>query len=69
MPKMKTHSGAKQRYRVTGNGKITRRQQNRGHKLVGKSSKRKRRLQHLVRLSREDAKATGKLLGIPVNNK
>ncbi len=69
MPKMKTHSGAKQRYKLTGNGKLTRRQQNRGHKLVGKSPKRRRRLQKTVRLSREDAKATGKLLGIPVNNK
>lgn len=44
MPKMKTHSGAKKRYKVTGSGKVLRRQGNRNHILEKKSSKRKRRL-------------------------
>ena len=44
MPKMKTHSGAKKRYKVTGTGKIMRRNGNRNHILEKKSSKRKRRL-------------------------
>ncbi|MFV0316353.1 MAG: 50S ribosomal protein L35 [Microthrixaceae bacterium] len=44
MPKMKTHSGAKKRYKVTGSGKILRRNGNRNHILEKKSSKRKRRL-------------------------
>jgi large subunit ribosomal protein L35 len=44
MPKMKTHSGAKKRYKVTGTGKILRRKVNRNHILEKKSSKRKRRL-------------------------
>lgn len=44
MPKMKTHSGAKKRYKVTGSGKILRRKVNRNHILEKKPSKRTRRL-------------------------
>jgi large subunit ribosomal protein L35 len=44
MPKQKTHSGAKKRYKVTGSGKIMRRSTNLNHILEKKSSKRKRRL-------------------------
>ena len=33
MPKMKTHSGAKKRFRVTGKGKLMREQANRRHLL------------------------------------
>lgn len=44
MSKMKTHSGAKKRYKVTGSGKILRRKGNLNHILEKKSSKRKRRL-------------------------
>jgi len=68
MPKMKSHSGAKQRFRVTGNGKVMRRKQNHGHKLVKKSSKRKRRLMLMVRLSHEDSLVVRRLLGKSINN-
>ena len=68
MPKMKSHSGARQRFKITGNGKIMRRRQNHGHKLVKKSSQRKRRLNMPVRLSREDSLIARKLLGISINN-
>ena len=44
MPKMKTHSGAKKRFRVTGSGKIMREKANKRHLLEGKSSRRTRRL-------------------------
>jgi len=44
MSKMKTHSGAKKRFKVTGTGKILRRKINRNHILEKKTSKRKRRL-------------------------
>ena len=40
MPKMKTHSGAKKRFRITGTGKVMREQANRRHLLEGKSSTR-----------------------------
>lgn len=44
MPKMKTHRGAKARYKVTGTGKLMRRKRNKSHILEKKSAKRKRRL-------------------------
>ena len=37
MPKMKTHRGAKKRFKVTGSGKITRRKINKSHILEKKS--------------------------------
>ena len=44
MPKMKSHSGAKKRFRLTATGKVKRYSQNKSHILSKKSSKRKRRL-------------------------
>ncbi len=44
MPKMKTKSGAKKRFKVTGSGKIMRRKANKRHILTKKTSKRKRHL-------------------------
>jgi len=44
MPKMKTHSGAKKRFRVTGTGKLSYKKSGRGHLLRKKNSKRLRRL-------------------------
>ena len=44
MSKMKSHSGAKKRFKTTGSGKVTRRSKNLNHFLEKKSSRRKRRL-------------------------
>lgn len=44
MPKMKSHSGAKKRFKVSATGKLMRRQAFRSHLLTGKRPKRKRRL-------------------------
>ncbi|MCS7000839.1 MAG: 50S ribosomal protein L35 [Bacteroidota bacterium] len=44
MPKMKTHSGAKKRYKVTAGGKIMREKAYRSHILTSKTRKRKRSL-------------------------
>ncbi|MEZ5408721.1 MAG: 50S ribosomal protein L35 [Acidimicrobiales bacterium] len=44
MPKMKSHSGAKKRFKLTGTGKVSRRSKNLNHFLEKKSSRRKRRL-------------------------
>ncbi len=63
MPKMKTHSGAKKRFRLTGTGKVMRRRANRAHYLEHKSSTRTRRLASDVVLSPADQKMTKKLLG------
>ncbi len=44
MPKMKSHSGAKKRFRLTANGQIKRAKQNKNHILNKKTRKRKRNL-------------------------
>lgn len=44
MPKMKSHRASAKRFKVTGRGKILRRQGFRNHLLEKKSSRRKRRL-------------------------
>lgn len=63
MPKQKTHSGAKKRFKVTGSGKITHEQANRRHLMEVKSSKRTRRLEADKVLSKADTKKVNKLLG------
>jgi large subunit ribosomal protein L35 len=63
MPKMKTHSGASKRFRLTGTGKIVRRRANRAHYAEWKSSTMMRRLAGYVELSPADAKKMKKLLG------
>lgn len=44
MPKMKTHSGAAKRFKVTGTGKVKRMKAFKSHILTKKTSKRKRNL-------------------------
>ena len=44
MPKMKSHSGAKKRFRLTANGLVKRGKQNKNHILNKKARKRKRNL-------------------------
>lgn len=63
MPKQKTHSGAKKRFKVTGSGKVTHEQANRRHLMEGKPSKRTRRLMADETVSKADAKKVNKLLG------
>jgi large subunit ribosomal protein L35 len=63
MPKMKTHSGAKKRFKVTGTGKVMRRRANRNHLLEHKPSTRTRRLANEEQLSAADTKKAKKLLG------
>ncbi len=54
MPKMKTHKGAKKRFRKTKNGKIMRNQANRSHLLRKKSPKRKRRLKKVEKVHKSN---------------
>ncbi|MFD0483696.1 50S ribosomal protein L35 [Kineococcus sp. GCM10028916] len=63
MPKNKTHSGAKKRFRITGTGKVMREQANKRHLLEVKSSKRTRRLSVDQVVSPADVKKIKKLLG------
>jgi large subunit ribosomal protein L35 len=64
MPKMKTHSGAKKRFKVTGSGKVRARHAFSSHILEKKSPKRKRALASPLILSDHDAPRVKKLLGV-----
>ena len=63
MPKQKTHSGSKKRFKVTGTGKIMKQQAGMRHNLEVKSGQRKRRLNADKVLSGVDNKIAKKLLG------
>lgn len=63
MPKNKTHSGTKKRFRTTGSGKLMREQRNKRHLLEHKSSRRKRRLSQDQVVAAADTKRIKKLLG------
>lgn len=64
MPKMKTHSGAAKRIKVTGSGKVLRRQAGRGHYKLAKGKQRFRRLQGETELAPGDAKVVKRMLGL-----
>jgi large subunit ribosomal protein L35 len=63
MPKMKTHSGAKKRFKVTAGGKVRARHAFTSHILEKKSPKKKRALGRPVILSKDDAPRVKRLLG------
>ena len=64
MPKQKTHSGAKKRFKVTGSGKIMREQAGKRHLLEKKPSTLTRRLTGEVEVAPADRPKIKKLLGI-----
>jgi large subunit ribosomal protein L35 len=63
MPKMKTHSGAKKRFRKTATGKLRGRHAFSSHILEKKPPKRKRRFASPVEISPADRKRVRTLLG------
>ena len=54
MPKLKTKSGAKKRFKVTGTGKIKRKHAFKNHILTKKETKQKRNLAHAGLVSKAD---------------
>ena len=64
MPKMKTHSGAKKRFKVTGTGKVRGRRAFSTHILEKKSPKRKRRQARPSFVSKQDEGRVKVLLGV-----
>lgn len=62
MPKMKSNSGAKKRFKVTGSGKIKRKKAFKRHILTKKSSKRKRQLGQDTYVNAADVPAVKSLL-------
>jgi len=64
MPKTKTHSATKKRFRLTGNGKLVRRHGMKSHLLERKTAKRKRGFRKLYDVAQADAKEVKRLLGL-----
>ena len=64
MPKIKTNSGAKKRFALTGTGKIKRKHAFKSHILTKKSTKRKRMLTHVGLVSADDLTNVKKMLAM-----
>jgi large subunit ribosomal protein L35 len=62
MPKMKTHSGAKKRFRKTATGRVRARHAFTSHNLGKKSAKRKRRLGRPLEVDKSDRHEAERLL-------
>ena len=56
MPKMKTNSGAKKRFKLTGTGKVKRKHAYKSHILTKKATKRKRNLSYFTTVAKTDEK-------------
>ncbi len=63
MPKQKTNSGAKKKFKVTGTGKLLRRSANQSHKLEHKSPKQKRTFSKDHPVDGNNARTVKKMLG------
>jgi len=62
MPKMKTNSGAKKRFTLTGSGKIKRKHAFKSHILTKKTTKQKRNLTHVTLVDPADIKNVKSML-------
>jgi large subunit ribosomal protein L35 len=63
MPKQKTHSGAKKRFKITGTGKLLRRHGMKSHILEKKSPKRKRAMSRPQLVAKVDVPMIERMLG------
>ena len=61
MTKLKTHSGAKKRFKITGSG-LKRKRSNKSHILTKRSTKNKRQLRGTVPISKSDQKKVSRML-------
>lgn len=64
MPKVKTKSGAKKRFQLTGTGKIKRRHAYKSHILTKKETKQKRNLRKFTLVDKVDVPRVKKMLNI-----
>ena len=62
MPKVKTNSGAKKRFALTGSGKIKRKHAYKSHILTKKTTKRKRNLRKATMTDSTNSKVMKKIL-------
>ena len=64
MPKMKTNSGSKKRFTLTGTGKVKRKHAFKSHILTKETKKQKRNLTHIALVANVDEKRVKALLGM-----
>ena len=64
MPKVKTNSGAKKRFALTGTGKIKRHHAYHSHILTKKTKKQKRNLDHVAIVDNANKKQVRELLNL-----
>ena len=64
MPKVKTNSGAKKRFALTGTGKIKRKHAYHSHIQTKKTKKQKRNLVHFTTLDAANVKSVKELLSL-----
>jgi len=64
MPKIKTNSGAKKRFALTGSGKIKRKHAYHSHILTKKTKKQKRNLDHFAIVDKANVSAVKELLAL-----
>lgn len=64
MPKMKTHSGAKKRFRLSGTGRVRRGKASKSHMMIGKNKRRLRRLRKNDMVHATNEKLIKRLLGV-----
>ena len=64
MPKIKSSSGAKKRFTLTGTGKVKRKHAYHSHILTKKTKKQKRNLDHFTTVARVDEKRVKALLAM-----
>jgi len=62
MPKLKTRKAASKRYKVTGNNNFLRRHAYKGHLLMKKSNRQKRKLSQVILVNESDTKAVKLML-------
>ena len=64
MPKLKTNSSAKKRFKLTGNGKIKRKHAFKNHILTKKETKQKRNLRYMSVVDKSDEPNIKRLLNL-----
>ena len=64
MPKLKTNSSAKKRFKLTGTGKIKRKHAFKNHILTKKETKQKRNLRYMTVVNKADEKNIKSLLNL-----
>ncbi len=64
MPKLKTNSGAKKRFTLTGTGKVKRKHAYKSHILTKKTTKQKRNLTHVAMVDSCDERRVKSMLAV-----